>query len=296
MADDNEFPSDLTLRQALATAGRKLRDAGVEDAMLDAALLLAHTVGGDRLTLVRDAERRLNAVETQTFTKLVTARAARQPVSRLLGRQQFWSLDLGIGPSVLDPRPDSETIVEAALAQLPDKNAPYEIADFGTGSGCLLLALLVERPRARGLGIDISPAAAGQARWNACALGLAVRSSFMAGDWGTGLAGGPWGRFDMIVSNPPYIASADIAGLAPEVRCHDPCLALDGGGDGLAAYRALVPDLGRLLRPGGRAVLEYGQGQTSDLKQILTMSGLAVESCHADLAGVERCLVVSAPA
>ncbi|MEE1557560.1 MAG: protein-(glutamine-N5) methyltransferase, release factor-specific, partial [Alphaproteobacteria bacterium] len=164
MADDNEFPSDLTLRQALATAGRKLRDAGVEDAMLDAALLLAHTVGGDRLTLVRDAERRLNAVETQTFTKLVTARAARQPVSRLLGRQQFWSLDLGIGPSVLDPRPDSETIVEAALAQLPDKNAPYEIADFGTGSGCLLLALLVERPRARGLGVDISPAAARQAR------------------------------------------------------------------------------------------------------------------------------------
>ncbi len=296
MADDNELPSDLTLRQALATAGRKLRDAGVEDAMLDAALLLAHAIGGDRLTLVRDAERRLNAAETETFTKLVMARAARQPVSRLLGRRQFWSLDLGIGPSVLDPRPDSETIVEAALAQLPDKNAPYEIADFGTGSGCLLLALLVERPRARGLGIDISPAAAGQARWNACALGLAVRSSFMAGDWGTGLAEGPWGCFDLIVSNPPYIASADIAGLAPEVRCHDPCLALDGGGDGLAAYRALVPDLGRLLRPGGRAVLEYGQGQTSDLKQILTMSGLAVESCHADLAGVERCLVVSAPA
>ncbi|MBT3370544.1 MAG: peptide chain release factor N(5)-glutamine methyltransferase [Rhodospirillaceae bacterium] len=295
MADDCEFPSALTLRQALAAAGRDLRDAGVEDAMLDAALLLAHAIGGDRLTLIREAERQLNEAETQAYTKLVAARAARQPVSRLLGRRAFWSLDLDIGPAVLDPRPDSETIVEAALAQLPDENAPYEIADFGTGSGCLLLALLVERPRAHGLGVDISPAAARQARENARALDLGDRGGFMVGDWGAGLAGGLGGCFDMIVSNPPYIASADIAGLAPEVRCHDPALALDGGADGLAAYRALVPDLRRLLRPGGRAVLEYGQGQTSDLEQIIKMADMAVQSCHADLAGVERCLVVSAP-
>ncbi len=293
------FPSDLTLRQALAAAGRKLREAGVENAMLDAGLMLAHAIGGDRLTLIRDAERRLNGAETRAFAKLIMARAARQPVSRLLGRREFWSLDLSIGPAVLDPRPDSETIVEAALAHLPDENAPYEIVDFGTGSGCLLLALLVERPRAHGLGVDISPAAARQARQNARALDLSGRACFMVGDWATGLAGGlsggPAGRFDMIVANPPYIATADMAGLEPEVRCHDPALALDGGGDGLAAYRALVPDLRRLLRPGGRAVLECGQGQTSDLEQIIMLAGMTVESCHADLAGVERCLVVSVP-
>ncbi len=299
MADDCGFPSDLTLRQALAAAGQNLREAGVEDAMLDAALLLAHAIGGDRLTLIREAGRRLNGAETRALAELIMARAARQPVSRLLGRREFWSLDLSIGPAVLDPRPDSETIVEVALAHLPDENAPYEIADFGTGSGCLLLALLVERPRAHGLGVDISPAAARQARDNARALDLADRCSFMVGDWASSLAGGATGglapRFDMIVSNPPYIETADIAGLAPEVRCHDPALALDGGDDGLAAYRALVPDLGRLLRPGGRAVLEYGQGQTSDLEQIILRAGMVVESRHADLAGVERCLVVSAP-
>lgn len=294
MADDCGLSSALTLRQAQARAGQHLRNAGVEDAILDAALLLAHAIGGDRLSLIREAERQLDAAETKAFAELIRARAARQPVSRLLGRREFWSLDLAIGPAVLDPRPDSETLVEAALAHLPHQDAAYQILDLGTGSGCLLLALLAERPRAHGFGVDISSAAARQARANARALHLAERAFFMVGDWASSLTRGPAGRFDMVVANPPYIASTDIGGLAPEVRCHDPALALDGGGDGLAAYRALVPDLGRLLRPGGRAVLEYGRGQTVALKQIVETAGLAVESCHADLAGIERCLVVSA--
>ncbi|MDA1098205.1 MAG: peptide chain release factor N(5)-glutamine methyltransferase [Proteobacteria bacterium] len=290
MANDARPASGPTLRRALAAAGQKLLSAGVDDGLLDAGVLLAHVLGGDRLTLIRDGDRRLCDQETQAFAKLIAARAARQPVSRLLGRREFWSLDMQIGPAVLDPRPDSETIVAAALELLAQADGAYRIADLGTGSGCLLLALLQERPQSWGLGLDISMAAARQARDNAYALGLSGRVDFMVGDWSQSLAG----RFDLIVANPPYIATAEIAGLAPEVRCHDPGLALDGGRDGLAAYRALLPDLPRLLRPNGKVALECGQGQAYALAQIIAASGLCVESRHRDLAGVERCFIVSA--
>ena len=289
MADGRHPAQDLTIRQALVAAGGQLREAGVDDAMLDAGLLLAHVIGGDRLTLIRDGDRDLNAEEIRAFGGLIAARAARQPVSRLLGHREFWSLDLQIDAAVLDPRPDSETIVAAALEQLPQSEGVYRIADLGTGSGCLLLALLRERPRAWGIGLDISANAIGRARENARALGLADRAHFLVGNWGDGLAPG----FDMIVVNPPYIPSADIAGLAPEVRCHDPALALDGGADGLVAYRALVPDLRRLLQPNGYAVLECGYGQSSALRKIIEVGGLRLVGCHADLGGVDRCLVVS---
>ncbi|MDP6692644.1 MAG: peptide chain release factor N(5)-glutamine methyltransferase [Alphaproteobacteria bacterium] len=289
MADGSGIAPGLTLRQALAAAGRDLRTAGIEDTALDSAVLLAHAIGGDRLTLIREAERRLNEAEAKAFSRLIASRAARQPVSRLLGRREFWSLDLRIGPAVLDPRPDSETVVEAALEQMPEKDGAYRIADFGTGSGCLLLALLSERPRAWGLGVDISPAAGHLARENARNLGLERRAGFIAGDWGQGLVGG----FDLIVANPPYIPTADIAALEPEVRRHDPGLALDGGEDGLAAYRALLPDVYRLLLSGGRAVLECGQGQTPPLRRLVKGVGLTVESRHSDLAGVARCFVLS---
>ncbi len=290
MADGISFAPALTLRQVLAAAGQELRAAGIDDAMLDAGLLLAHVVGGNRLTLIRDGDRRLCHAKVRIFAKLIAARAARQPVSRLLGRREFWSLDLKIGPAVLDPRPDSETIVAAALEQLTQQDGAYRIADLGTGSGCLLLALLQERPRTWGLGLDLSAAAARQARDNATTLGLSGRTEFLVGDWGRPLAGG----FDLIVVNPPYIASAKIAELAPEVRCHDPALALDGGADGLAAYRALLPDLLRLLQPNGKAVLECGFDQAYSLGQIIEANGLRVESRHRDLGGVERCLVISA--
>ncbi len=290
MASGAALTTGLTLRQVLAAAGQELRAAGVEDAMLDAGLLLAHVVGGDRLTLIREGDCGLCGGESLAFAKLIAARANRQPVSRLLGRREFWSLDLQIGPDVLDPRPDSETIVAAALEQLGQKDGAYRIADLGTGSGCLLLALLRERPRTWGLGLDISAAAARQARDNAHALGLSDRARFLVGDWSRALAGG----FDLIVVNPPYIASAEIAGLAPEVRCHDPGLALDGGRDGLAAYRALLPDLPRLLQGNGKAALECGRGQADLLSQIIEASGLRVDCRHRDLAGLERCFVVSA--
>ena len=165
MADtDGALAPGMSLRQALAAAGRDLRRAGIEDAMLDAGLLLAHVVSGDRLTLIRDSERQLTEAESDAFAELIAARAARQPVSRLLGRREFWSLDLQISGAVLDPRPDSETVVAAALEQLPQNDKAYRIVDLGTGSGSLLLALLRERLNAWGLGLDLSPAAARQAR------------------------------------------------------------------------------------------------------------------------------------
>jgi release factor glutamine methyltransferase len=289
MADGDPFLPGMTLRQALATAGQALRAAGIDDAMLDAGLLLAHAIGGDRLTLVRDADRELTQGEARFLMELIGARASRKPVSRLLGRREFWSLELQINDAVLDPRPDSETAVVAALEQLSNLNGAFRIADFGTGSGCLLLAILVERQQAWGVGVDISLPAVQLARRNADALGLAHRAGFMVGDWGRGLVG----DLDLIVANPPYIPSAQIAGLAPEVRYHDPRQALDGGGDGLTAYRAMAPDLKRLLKPGGQAILECGHDQASDLARLLESEGLRVESFHADLAGIDRCVRVS---
>ncbi len=289
MADGGAIAPDMTLRQAAAAAGQALRAAGIEDGVLDAGLLLAHVIGGDRLTLICDADRRLDDAQARKFTELVAARSARKPVSRLLGRREFWSLELSISGAVLDPRPDSETAVAAALEQMPRVDGAYRIADFGTGSGCLLLALLTERPGAWGLGLDRSLAAIQLAKRNARDLNLSERSIFMVGDWGRALVG----QFDMIVANPPYIATTDIAGLAPEVRCHDPRRALDGGADGLAAYRALVPDLRRMLNPAGHAVLECGHEQAADLAEILETAGLRVEGFHADLSGVQRCVRVA---
>ncbi|MDE0725823.1 MAG: peptide chain release factor N(5)-glutamine methyltransferase [Alphaproteobacteria bacterium] len=289
MANGNVAEPGLTLRQALAAAGQDLAAANIEDPKLDAALLLAHAVGGDRLTLIRDGERRLDPSEAEAFAGLIAARAARKPVSRLLGRREFWSLDLAIDEDVLDPRPDSETAVAAGLELLADVNGAYRIADFGTGSGCLLLALLVERPGAWGIGVDISLPAARIARRNAKGLDLSGRAHFITGNWGGALAPG----FDLIVANPPYIPTADIAGLAPEVRCHDPALALDGGDDGMAAYRALAPDLKRLLNSSGQAVLECGHDQAAGLADVLVAAGLCFEGFDTDLAGRDRCVRVS---
>ncbi|MFP6747282.1 MAG: peptide chain release factor N(5)-glutamine methyltransferase [Alphaproteobacteria bacterium] len=289
MADGGAIARDMTLRQAVTAAGQALRAAGIDDAVLDAGLLLAHVIDGDRLTLIRDPGRRLDDAQSRKFAELIAARAARKPVSRLLGRREFWSLDFSISGAVLDPRPDSETAVAAALEQLPRVEGAYRIADFGTGSGCLLLALLAERPRAWGLGLDISFAAVQLAKRNAQDLELSGRAHFMVGDWGRAMLGG----FDLIVANPPYVRSTDLAGLAPEVRCHDPRQALDGGADGLAAYRALAPDLKRMLKPRGRAILECGHDQAADLVKILQTEGLRVGGFHADLSGVARCLRVA---
>jgi release factor glutamine methyltransferase len=211
-----------TARAALRRAEARLAAAGIDNARLDARLLVAAALGAEpgALRVPALAEHRaLDADESRRLDEFLARRIeAREPVSRILGRREFWSLEFRLSPAVLDPRPDSETLVEAALALFPETNAPLRVLDLGTGSGCLLLAVLHERPRATGLGIDASEAALAVAADNAGRLGLAARSEFRGGDWASGLAG----RFDLILCNPPYIAETERAALAPEVARHDP--------------------------------------------------------------------------
>jgi release factor glutamine methyltransferase len=218
---------------------------------------------------------------------MVRRRLAREPIAYILGEKEFWSLPFEVGPAVLIPRPESESVVEAALAQVADRAAPLLLLDLGTGSGCLLLALLSELPGATGRGVDLSAAALAVAHGNAERLGLADRTRFEQRSWGGGLTE----RFDLIVSNPPYVAAGDLAGTEPEVRAFEPEIALTAGSDGLAAYRALIPDCARLLAPGGHVVLEIGQGQGAAVAGILASHGLGVIERRADLAGIERCVV-----
>lgn len=287
MPDVAALAADLTIDDTVARATRVLAGAGVADPRRDARLLLGHALGGGQVTLLARPDRRLNAAEADLYRRLVRRRAGREPVSRLLGRREFWSMEFAVTPDVLDPRPDSETVIEAALEQVADRAAPLSVLDLGTGSGCLLLALLAELPNASGTGVDLSRRALDVARDNARRSGFADRVRFLHGDWGRGFAGG----INVIVTNPPYLGDREIEDLEPEVAMHEPRLALDGGADGLDAYRRLAPDLVRLLAPDGFAALEVGAGQADAVRTILRRSSLAISSSRADLAGIERCLV-----
>ncbi|MFN0044301.1 MAG: peptide chain release factor N(5)-glutamine methyltransferase [Alphaproteobacteria bacterium] len=246
---------------------------------LDARILWAHARGTDGAGDDESAGR---------FARLIARRLAGEPVSRILGRREFWSLDFALTPDVLDPRPDSETVVEAALTHLGSRDREAAVLDLGTGSGCLLLAVLSELPHAWGVGVDKSVGACRVARENALRLGLGARTHFVAGDWGTALGA----RFDAVLCNPPYIAERDIAALAPEVARHDPRAALAGGEDGLGGYRAVLADAARLLAPGGFVVLELGQGQGQAVRALAGAGGLRTLASHADLSGIERCVVL----
>jgi release factor glutamine methyltransferase len=256
-----------------------------ETPRLDARLLLAHALDLNRNDLIRDPAR---AIDDGAYRTLLARRLAREPLALIIGRREFWSLEFQVSPATLVPRPDSETLIEAALAAFAGKPAPGRVLDLGTGTGCLLLALLTEFPSAFGVGLDRSPAAAALAKANAVHLGMAGRSAFLAGDWAAPLAG----RFDLIVSNPPYIPSADIPLLMPEVADHEPYSALDGGADGYDAYRAIIADLNNRLAPGGTAVLELGQGQAMSIEVIARESGF-VTALRLDLAEIPRAIVLS---
>jgi release factor glutamine methyltransferase len=284
-----------TLAETVAAAAVRLADAGVEEPRRDARLLACRLLGGGPELLLAQPERPLTAAEAACIDTAVARRAAREPVARILGEREFWSLPLGLNGATLDPRADSETLVAAVLEELDDRRAPLRILDLGTGTGCLLLALLRELPGASGCGIDIGADAVDQARANAQRLGFGARAQFRQHSWddGLGLAEAPW---DVVVSNPPYIASAEIVRLAPEVATYDPPAALDGGPDGLAAYRALIPAAVAVLRPGGLIALEVGEGQAGAVQALLAAAGLAPLRRACDLAGIERCLIaVKAP-
>ena len=256
---------------AIGEAARVLERAGIDNPRRDARLLLDLSQG-----------------DLARFGDYVRRRASREPYSRISGRREFWSLDLTLSPATLDPRPDSETLIEAALDHLPDRKAALRVIDFGTGSGALLLAFLSEFPHATGIGIDIQPGAAETARQNAEALGVAARAQFVAGDWSRENLGAA----DVILANPPYIQSSALPSLQPEVVRFDPRAALDGGADGLAAYRALAPVFRRNLKPGGAAFLELGEGQARPIAAIMAETGLTVAGTRRDLARIERCLVL----
>ena len=266
----------------------RLAAAGVESAALDATLLLCAATAERREAVMAYPERPVSTGAADAYRVMIDRRAAREPVSRIVGKREFWGLDFAVAPPVLDPRPDTETLVRAALDWLEYRQSS-RIVDLGTGSGCILLALLHERPEDTGIGIDVSQAALAVARANADALGLSPRASFVTGDWTRGLRAA---SADLIVANPPYIPSGVIAGLEPEVRDYDPAGALDGGPDGLAAYRVIAADLARVLAPGGSALLEIGAGQEDDVAALLGNAGLGAVQRFPDLSGRVRCLSV----
>ena len=281
--------ADLTVAELLGEATRRLHDAGIEGPRRDAALLLAGATGQQRTWLTAHPEAQLRPEELAAFDGMVRRRSAREPVSRILGRREFWSLEIAITAETLDPRPETETLVETVASRLAGRPRPLRILDLGTGSGCILLALLTELPQAEGLGVDISEGALEAARANAKALGLQRRAAFEAGDWGRQTAG----VWQAIVSNPPYIVNAEIPDLAPEVADYDPPRALSGGADGLDAYRALLPEAARLLAPDGLLALELGRGQLDAVARLAQGTGFDVQDCVKDLSGQPRCLIAS---
>jgi release factor glutamine methyltransferase len=279
----------VTTRTALLRAfAAAFAESGMEAPEREARALLRGGLGLTDLDLVTRGEQDVAEDDATRLHALAERRAQGEPLARLTGRREFWSLDFALSPETLVPRPETETLVEAALSLFPDRSAPLRLLDLGTGSGALLAALLSEYPAAFGVGVDLAPGAARQARANLAALGFATRAAVLVGHWGEALNGG----FDLVVSNPPYIPSTDIPALQREVRTHDPLLALDGGPLGLDAYRALALALPRLLVAGGYAVLELGIGQERQVAGLLTAAGLSVEGpARADLAGIARAII-----
>ncbi|MFS8036960.1 peptide chain release factor N(5)-glutamine methyltransferase [Xanthobacter sp. AM11] len=278
-----------SLRRQMAA---RLAACGCDTPDLDARLLLAFALGCPPAEMLAQADTPVAAAAEAAAWALVARRCAGEPVARIQGAKEFWSLDFRLSPETLVPRPDTETVVEEALARCPQRDAPLRILDLGTGTGAILAALLVERPAATGVGIDRSEGAARTARDNLARLGVGARSAVLVGDWGTGVRGG----FDLVVSNPPYIAAGHMAGLPVEVGRHDPALALVAGADGLCAYRAIAADLPRLLAPGGAAVLELGAGQEPDVAALLSASGLRLAGpARRDLGGIARALCAFRP-
>ncbi|MDE1907604.1 MAG: peptide chain release factor N(5)-glutamine methyltransferase [Rhodospirillales bacterium] len=265
--------------QALAEITDRLKLAGIEEPRREARLLLAFALGTNAAGLLARAE-----VNPQVYAQALARRAAREPLAYITGHKEFWGLDLHTSAATLIPRPDTETLVEAVLE---GEFAPRTILDLGTGTGCLLLACLHEFPAAFGVGVDLNPQATNLARRNAQCLGLGNRAVFLTGSWASALDH----RFDLVISNPPYIESADIPGLMPEVAAYEPAMALDGGTDGLAAYASIFAALPRILAPGGMAVLELGSGQAKSASDLAKKAGFD-HRFRRDISGIDRAIIL----
>ena len=274
------------VRRDVALAFRR---NGLDTPELDARLIVGHALGLDHTELVAQSNRAITAADGSAIAALTERRLKHEPVARILGQKEFWGLRLELNADTLVPRPETETVVEAALADIDrrfDRQRPLRVADLGTGSGALLLALLAELPKAHGIGTDLSYAAVACAQRNGNALGLEERANFVVCHYGTALAG----PFDLIVSNPPYVRRDALGSLAPEVRLFDPARALDGGEDGLDGYRAIALDMRRLLSPDGVLVVELGMRQCDAVMKLFSGGGLSALEARPDLAGIARAL------
>jgi len=273
-----------TLVQAWTRAKARLEAAGVDGPVIDARLLVEAAAGATRTDIIADPHRALSEAQEAALEDYIARRERREPVSHILGRKGFWKIMLSVTPHVLTPRPDTETVVERVLRDFPEGRA-FSVLDLGVGSGAILLAILAERPAAKGLGVDASDEALAVARENAANLGLEPRTALLRGDWTRGLGDA---GFDLVVSNPPYIPTGDIDTLEPEVRDHEPRLALDGGADGLEAYRLLAPEILRVLKPGGRFAVEIGHDQAQAVEALFREAGALQVTTAKDLAERDR--------
>jgi release factor glutamine methyltransferase len=276
-----------TIGFALAEVAAALASAGFDDSRRRARRLVAAALHLSATEVFAHPERPVSEREATRIADILRRALAHEPLSRVFGAREFWGMEFRLSPDTLDPRPETETVVEAVLAQVTDRQHPYRLLDLGTGSGCLLLALLSELPEATGIGVDRAPGAVAAARDNAIALGLGDRAGFAVGDWAAAIGG----RFDIVVANPPYIATGAIADLPPEVRDFDPHRALDGGIDGLDAYRAIAVSLPELLAPDGIFAAELGSGQAEAVAGMLAAAGLKVGGLVDDLAAIARCIL-----
>lgn len=295
MTANNNFHDSVTVPQLYRQLRDHLRKAGIEGADSSARMMIRHVLGVSDADFITGAPVAITpAVQTQ-LDNFMSRRLAGEPVSRILGEREFWGLNFKVTPDVLDPRPDTETIIEAALRRFPDQGRALRLLDLGTGSGCLIVALLCEYPQAQGVAVDISPAALAVAQENAVTHNVMDRLSLYEGDWFAPLPAGAGYDlpYDLIVSNPPYIANPVIGSLAPEVKNHDPILALSGGDDGLDAYKIIISQLKNHLAPGGTALLEIGYDQHEKLLRLVGDSMLSVNESYRDLAGNPRVVEIS---
>jgi len=272
-------------REAWLRGAERLAAAGIDSARLDARVLLAHVMdlGTGVLLTAKDP----SDEQMARYDELIDRRIAREPVAYITGEREFWSLPFAVGPGVLIPRPETETLLEQAEKLFPDRSRPLEVLDLGTGSGAILIAFLRDFPTARGVGIDRSAGALSWARRNAEQLGVIKRSTWNRGGWEAALGG----SYDLIFSNPPYLAEAEAAVLAPEIAAHEPPGALVAGPDGLEAYRAIGPVAAATLRPGGRLIVEVGVGQAEPVARIFRSQGLEIVGVAPDLAGIPRAVM-----
>ncbi len=278
----------MKINNILSEAKNNLKSCNIPTPFLDAELLLAYALGKNREFIICYPDYELSKEQIISFRTLLKRRKNREPVAKIIGQKEFWGRNFVVNNNTLDPRPDSETIIEAVFSVYQNRNQALKVLDFGTGSGCLLLTILAEYPNSQGIGVDIDEETLYIAKLNSHNLGLANRSDFVLNSWGEGMSG----EFNLVISNPPYIKDSDIKNLEPEVSLYEPYKALAGGLDGLDCYRILAPDIANILQNNGYAILEFGIGQDNKVNRILVCDDMKFIDFRKDLSGVNRCIIM----